>query len=303
LTCPEFQKNINAYLDNELSAPEKDQLAAHIAICQSCADMLAELSKTKDAVRSLSGAPLPAGFHTELMEKIAASDKSGSATSRQQRLFYKRPAAIVAAAAAVAIIAYGAYYQFYGAGQNSAAYDNTSMAVLEAAPAEVPNDAAGIMADTGSGDVAPDESTSENAESEDTADDAQMTILAPTARDGRVKAPSSGASATPRGDLTEGCSSSNIIHSYEEAESKETSQAVRPASAYISVSNVDVALTKIEQAAEGSFELLSRTDEEISISVSKEYRSVMTDILKEIGSDTEPQETNSEFIFLKISYR
>lgn len=55
-------ESISAYLDGELTRPERDMLVAHVGSCGRCARELEEIQRVRAAIRSLPVLEVPAGL-------------------------------------------------------------------------------------------------------------------------------------------------------------------------------------------------------------------------------------------------
>ena len=64
-------ERLSAYLDGELGASERDELALHLASCAECAARLAELAAVDDAARALA-ADAPPGYFDALPGRVRA---------------------------------------------------------------------------------------------------------------------------------------------------------------------------------------------------------------------------------------
>lgn len=75
LTCRELIAFLDDYVEDALSADERERFDAHLAICPACVDYLASYSETmRLAVAALGGdAPAPAEVPEELVRAVLAS--------------------------------------------------------------------------------------------------------------------------------------------------------------------------------------------------------------------------------------
>jgi anti-sigma factor RsiW len=65
---------LSAYLDDELSAPERDAVETRLSESAEWRTELAEVRAARDAVRNLPARDAPGGFWDELMTRVAAAD-------------------------------------------------------------------------------------------------------------------------------------------------------------------------------------------------------------------------------------
>ena len=70
MNCQTVQENLTAYLHNELSIAEVQQLHRHLADCSSCAAEEMELRKTQQLLGRYREISLPPDFHMQLTRKI-----------------------------------------------------------------------------------------------------------------------------------------------------------------------------------------------------------------------------------------
>lgn len=131
MTCHEFEKQINPYLDHLLNAEEAGQVEAHMEACPDCKRLYQQLSKVIDVLRNLEEEPLPEGFEEALHEKLEAKVP--------QRSRWKRVSLWGGVAAALVVLVSG----LWGMGLSGGAADGTT-AENEAARATT---AAAVTAD------------------------------------------------------------------------------------------------------------------------------------------------------------
>jgi hypothetical protein len=79
------------------------RVAAHVAGCRSCAEVVAAVDRARSGLALLAEPRLPDGLHGRLAEAVGA--EAGRAGPRRPPAWYRRPAAWGAAAAAVLLVA------------------------------------------------------------------------------------------------------------------------------------------------------------------------------------------------------
>ena len=65
----ELQSDVSAYLDNELAPDRQTRVAAHLASCNACSDMLAAFQQNRARIKSLEH-PAPPSIQTAVMAQI-----------------------------------------------------------------------------------------------------------------------------------------------------------------------------------------------------------------------------------------
>lgn len=114
--CPEYDEDLSALLDGELSPTRAEEVRAHVAVCARCAARLAAFARVDSALsRSAAAQSLPAGLEARLRQRIGVGG-TGRAVSPEPRargmLAPRRPrrwvawaGAAAAACAALALVA------------------------------------------------------------------------------------------------------------------------------------------------------------------------------------------------------
>lgn len=100
MDCREFQENLQAYIERELTGDLGESVHTHATTCPRCAVVVRELRQTSELVRSLDRVSTPPGFDSRLRMRLSATrPKRQSVFSRFA--LYMRPAL----AAALVILA------------------------------------------------------------------------------------------------------------------------------------------------------------------------------------------------------
>ncbi len=141
MTCHEFEKKINLYLDNLLDEEEAAQVKAHMEDCPGCKQLYQQLSKVIASLRSMEAAPLPEGFDEALHAKLAAASP--------RRTPWKRASLWGGIAAAMVVLVSG----LWGMGLNAPA-PNSQMA----------KDGSAYLTTTAAANLAPESVTTDNVE-------------------------------------------------------------------------------------------------------------------------------------------
>lgn len=111
MNCDGVRGLLSAYLDGELSPGELLRVEQHLRRCPACADEVDSLRQTIALVASLDEVEVPASFHTQLHERLAAleppivQERRSKSIGRWQRHAFRW--VVPAAAAAVAAFAIG----------------------------------------------------------------------------------------------------------------------------------------------------------------------------------------------------
>lgn len=100
------EERISAYLDGELSEPERAELLEHIAACRDCQQYLDDLTAIQRAVKELEEVPVPEGFMEQVMAQVRTTeqDKAPKTIRFPQ---WRRWGAL---AACCALVLFGAWY-------------------------------------------------------------------------------------------------------------------------------------------------------------------------------------------------
>lgn len=83
--CPEYDEDLSALLDGELSPTRAEEVRAHVAVCARCAARLAAFARVDSALsRSAAAQSLPAGLEARLRQRIGVGG-TGRAVSPEPR--------------------------------------------------------------------------------------------------------------------------------------------------------------------------------------------------------------------------
>lgn len=80
MSCNEIRVDLPAYIKNELSAPARDRVQEHIAVCQACRNWLASERALNEALQEQFSVPAPSpDFHSRVLSSArdAVSPSSG----------------------------------------------------------------------------------------------------------------------------------------------------------------------------------------------------------------------------------
>lgn len=125
--CDEYSELISAFIDNEISDQEAEQLKSHLAACPDCRAYLLYLEKIHTETAALAQ-QVPDGFSSRVMQSIAASEKA------QKRFVFARfKFTAIAAAIVLLVFAAGRLESFFP----QIAENSSDAAVQEAAPSDV----------------------------------------------------------------------------------------------------------------------------------------------------------------------
>ncbi len=105
ITCEDFQRFIDPYLDSEFDERERADFDAHLAICEDCRKHFEQRAWFQEAIRPILRAPtpMPGGARARLRVRLATADHPSTAQIWLKRLAV--PVPILAAAAAVFLMA------------------------------------------------------------------------------------------------------------------------------------------------------------------------------------------------------
>lgn len=118
MNCQSFQENVTDLIGPGTDPERVTALEAHAAACPACAAWLAEMRRTRDALRPLHRVEASTRFKEGVMKRIREMEESEKMEAvRPRRVLRWRPALAVAAAL---IIACAALLSLYGKGGNKA---------------------------------------------------------------------------------------------------------------------------------------------------------------------------------------
>ena len=69
MACDEVRERLSAWLDGELAAEERQQVAAHLEVCPGCQEEMAVLSRLDAALGTLE-VPLPAQLSQRVLDRL-----------------------------------------------------------------------------------------------------------------------------------------------------------------------------------------------------------------------------------------
>src|SRR3990172_469459 len=95
----DIRHKLSEYIDNALSADEREAVEAHLKSCHVCSDALAELQKTVEHIKTVEELEPPPWMTQKIMSKVRAEAEKRSLF---QRLFY--PLAIKLPIQAVVVV-------------------------------------------------------------------------------------------------------------------------------------------------------------------------------------------------------
>ena len=76
MECKKYSELISAEMDEMISPHEKEQLMAHLMVCEKCSEEMRALKQMKSLLEQMESPELPDGFHEELMTRIKQEKKS-----------------------------------------------------------------------------------------------------------------------------------------------------------------------------------------------------------------------------------
>ena len=101
-TCEEYEALISDFLDGELSAEDRAEVAEHLASCPACQQYFDDLVAMHDAFDQIEEVPVPEGFAEQLMARVRETPQS-----EEKKIIllphWKRWATLVACCAIVAL--------------------------------------------------------------------------------------------------------------------------------------------------------------------------------------------------------
>jgi hypothetical protein len=86
MSCRDIKEKISAYIDNELSAEEKRDVEAHLALCQECGLYLEDLQNTVSAAKSIGEVEPPSWLRQKVMARLR--EEAGAKKGILQKLFF-----------------------------------------------------------------------------------------------------------------------------------------------------------------------------------------------------------------------
>ncbi len=76
MECKKYSELMSADMDEMISPHEKEQLMAHLMVCEKCSEEMRALKQMKSLLEQMESPELPDGFHEELMTRIKQEKKS-----------------------------------------------------------------------------------------------------------------------------------------------------------------------------------------------------------------------------------
>jgi len=108
MCCEEIERQLGRYIDNELSAAEREQVDTHLAYCSSCRVELDELRETVSGLSVRSDVSVPDSLWPSIQRRLHPTAPSGSA-ARPIRLLRRRLAPWAIAAGVVLAVGLGMF--------------------------------------------------------------------------------------------------------------------------------------------------------------------------------------------------
>jgi Putative zinc-finger len=103
MSCADYNESLNALLDGELPPDQAAPLTAHLAICPSCAQTLAELAELRAGLAQAVAEAVPPALQARI-EALLATDGAEIIPLKPRRWLPSRPGWIAATALAAALI-------------------------------------------------------------------------------------------------------------------------------------------------------------------------------------------------------
>lgn len=73
MQCLKIEELLSSYLDGELSPPLREDVASHLAVCDSCREEYEALSEVVNTIKGLPEVAPPSNFSALVMDKVAAA--------------------------------------------------------------------------------------------------------------------------------------------------------------------------------------------------------------------------------------
>ena len=106
MNCIQCKEYLLEYAEGTLSASLQEQVQKHIDTCPKCAEEAALFAQMTDVLHHMPEVDLPAGYHTELMQKIQKESKTVLPFPTAKRRNWKN-IGLIAAAVLVVVAAGG----------------------------------------------------------------------------------------------------------------------------------------------------------------------------------------------------
>ena len=106
-SCQDYADRISAFLDGELSGPERGELMEHMAVCPNCRQYFDDLAAIREAVGEVEEVPVPEGFTRQVMDRVRATEQDRAGTPKIIRFPWRRWTALAACCALVLLGAWG----------------------------------------------------------------------------------------------------------------------------------------------------------------------------------------------------
>lgn len=108
MCCEQIERQLGRYIDNELSATEREQVDAHLAYCSSCRAELDELRETVSGLAVRSEVTVPDSLWPKIERRLDSAEH-GSFPARPIRLLRRRVAPWAIAASIVVAVGLGMF--------------------------------------------------------------------------------------------------------------------------------------------------------------------------------------------------
>ena len=127
----QMQKQLSAYLDDELSTKKRQRVKQHLLVCEECSSLLHELREMSDGVASLrQTAPEDLWFAISAQLEDASPDYSQRTLMTERRWAWRRIHPIikpVAVTIGIALVALGVFIQIFLRGPSEISPEYTQM--------------------------------------------------------------------------------------------------------------------------------------------------------------------------------
>ena len=101
MRCDRARELIGAYVDEELSGDDRTSVAAHIASCAGCRELMGDIKRTSDAIAELGREPAPTALASRIRSRLANAAEEQE-PGRKRFVPWRIPSSVRRQAAALA---------------------------------------------------------------------------------------------------------------------------------------------------------------------------------------------------------
>ncbi|NLW16777.1 MAG: hypothetical protein GX033_03870 [Firmicutes bacterium] len=104
MSCKDVAKLLPLFLDEELTAKERERVTTHLATCANCQQLLDAYRRDQEILRSLSPVEPPPNWRAQLMDRVNGTSKKGQRQFPAWKFFVPRLGSLAAALLVVLLV-------------------------------------------------------------------------------------------------------------------------------------------------------------------------------------------------------